>query len=59
MHLVIKKLFQFEETQVLIAGVGKLIFHAFIKVIVVPVCFESFILLPNYLLGPKERFQNK
>ena len=30
-----------------------------IKVFVVPVGFESRILLLNYLLGPQERFQNK
>ena len=32
MHLVIKNLFQFDETQVLIAGVAKLIFDYFYSV---------------------------
>ena len=46
MYLAIKNLFQSDKTYVLIAEVAKLILIAVIKVNVVPIGFERFILFP-------------
>ena len=45
MHLVIKNLFQYDETQVLIAGVAKLIFIVVMKLILAPIGWLSVIVL--------------
>ena len=52
MYLAIKNLFQFDETQVLVAGVAKMIFDCCYEGYCGPSYFENFILLPNYLIGP-------